>query len=237
MNVLFNTVMVKFDRENNEVLFESGQKLFISTGWEPLKHAVTTGVVTHVPSKLIFNRKHPNSVQYDVDMELKVGDRVIFDFKVEEAIKKIAQPIEGSYPLRYDDIYVAIREGEIIPVNGIVIVEACDATQEDDVKHAMKHLHLPDTVLKEKSEVLGKVLYMGSPCRGFLHAPSELTEEYDDINIGDIITFHPSYAIELQYSLHQVIGRGKTIYRMRRKDIFGVMEPNEQHVNSNILFT
>lgn len=224
MNVLFNTVMVKFDRDNDEVLFESGHKLHISTGWEPYKHAVTSGIVTHVPSRLIFNRKDRNSVQFDVDMEVQVGDRVIFDFKAESSVRKIAEPINGSYPLRYDDLYVVIRNGEIIPINGIVLVEACDTTEEEDVKQAMKHLHLPDTVLKEKSEVMGYVRYIGTPCKGYLNAPVELTEIHDEVNIGDKVTFHPSYAIELQYSMHQIIGKGKTIYRMRRKDIFGILE-------------
>lgn len=224
MNILFNTVMVKFDRDNDEVLFESGEKLFISTGWEPLMHAVTSGVVTHVPNKLIFNRKNPNSVQYDVDMEVQVGDRVIFDFKAESEVRKVAAPIDGSYPLRYDDIYVVIREGEVIPINGIVLVEACDTTEEEDVKKAMEFLHLPDTVLKEKSEVMGYVRYIGTPCRGFLNAPAELTEVDDHVSVGDKVLFHHAYAVELQYSMHQIINKGKVLYRMRRKDIFAVME-------------
>lgn len=222
MEVLFNTVMVKFDRDNDEILFESGEKLFISTGWDPLKHAVTSGIVTQVPNKLIFNRNHPNSMQYDVDMEVQVGDRVIFDFKAESSVRKIVEPINGSYPLRYDDIYVVIRNSEIIPVNGIVLVEACDTTEEEDVKNAMKFLELPDTVIKEKSETMGYVRYLGTPCRGFLNAPSELSEVDDHINIGDKVIFHHAYAVELQYSMHQIISKGKTLYRMRRKDIFGV---------------
>lgn len=217
--------MVAFDRENDELLLESGHKLHLSTGWEPYQHAVTSGIVTHVPEKLVFDRRdHARSVLYDTDMELKVGDRVIFDFKVEEHVKKNSEPINGSYPLRYDDIFLAIRgkDKEVIPVNGIVVVEACDTTQEEDVKRAMQHLHLPDTVTKEKSETMGIVRYVGKPLRGYLFAPEELSEVDDEVNVGDTVYFHPSYAIELQYSLHQIIDKGKTLYRMRRKDIFAV---------------
>lgn len=222
MQPLFNTVMVKFDRDNDQLRLENGDCLFLATGWEPLKHAVTSGIVTHVPLKLKFDRADRNTTLFDVDMELQVGDRVIFDFKAESEVRKVATPVDGSYPLRYDDIFVAIRGSQIIPVNGIVLVEACEVTEEEDVKQAMKHLAMPDTVVKEKSEVLGYVQHIGTPCRGFANAPSDFNELDDHLSVGDKVTFHPSYAIELQYSLHQIIGRGKTMYRMRRKDVFAV---------------
>lgn len=224
MKILFNTVMVRFDRDNDELLLSTGDKLKLVTAWEPMMHAVTSGVVTHVPQKLKFDRKDmQGSVMYDTDMELQVGDRVIFDFKVESAVRKHGE-INGSYPLRYDDIYVAIRGEQIIPVNGIILVEACDTTVEEDVQKALKSgLELPDTVMKEKSERYGIVRHIGSPLRGYLHAPEELTEIYDEVHVGDKINFHPVYAIELQYSLHQIIEKGKTMYRMRRKDVFAVV--------------
>ncbi len=53
--------------------------------------------------------------------------------------------------------------------------------------------------------------------------PEELDELSDVVNVGDKIVFHPVYAVELQYSLHQIIERGKTLYRMRRKDVFAVL--------------
>ena len=224
MKILHNTVMVRFDRDNDELLLSTGDKLKLVTAWEPMMHAVTSGVVTHVPQNLIFDRERPDaSVMYDVDMELQVGDRVIFDFKAESAVRKHGD-IDGSYPLRYDDIYVAIRGEQIIPVNGIILVEACETTVEEDVQQALKAgLELPDTVVKEKSERYGIVRHIGSPCRGFLQAPEELTEVDDEVCVGDKIVFHPVYAIELQYSLHQILEKGKTLYRMRRKDVFAVL--------------
>jgi len=153
---------------------------------------------------------------------------VIFDFKVESIVKKQAEPLNGSYPLRYDDIYVAIRGEEIIPINGTVLVEACDTTVEEDVQQALRSgLHLPDTVLKEKSEIYGVVKHLGTPLRGYLRADPDLTEVYDEVNVGDQVVFHHVRAIELQYSLHQILEKGKVIYRMRRKDILGIVTPHE----------
>lgn len=217
--------MVRFDRDNDELLLSTGDKLKLVTAWEPRKHAVTSGIVTHVPEKLKFDRDDmQGSVMYDTDMELQVGDRVIFDFKVEAIVKKQGGMIDGSYPLRYDDIYVAIRGDQIIPINGIILVEACETTVEEDVQKALKSgLELPDTVVKEKSEQYGIVRYVGSPLRGYLQAPEELTEIYDEVHVGDKIIFHPVYAVDLQYSLHQIIEKGKTLYRMRRKDVFAVI--------------
>lgn len=224
MKILHNTVMVRFDRDNDELLLSTGDKLKLVTAWEPMMHAVTSGVVTHVPERLIFDRDRPeSSMLYDTDMELKPGDRVIFDFKVEEHVRKL-DPIDGAYPLRYDDIFVAIRGEQIIPINGIILIEACDTTAEEDVQQVLSTgLHLPDTVIKEKSERYGIIRHIGSPLRGYLHGPEELTEADDEVHVGDKIVFHPVYAIELQYSLHQIIERGKTMYRMRRKDVFAVL--------------
>jgi len=224
MQLLYNNLMVRFDRDNDELLLSNGQKLHLATGWEPQMHAVTSGVVTHVPEKIIFDRKdHRRSVMYDTDLEIQVGDRIIFDFKVEEHVRKVA-PIDGAYPLRYDDVYVVIRGEQIIPVNGIILVEACDTTVEEDVQRVLQAgVHLPETVTKEKSERYGIVRHIGTPLRGYLQAPEELDELSDVVNVGDKIVFHPVYAVELQYSLHQIIEKGKTLYRMRRKDVFAVL--------------
>jgi hypothetical protein len=224
MKIIANNLMVRFDRDNDELLLANGQKLHLATGWEPYQHAVTSGVVTAVPDKIIFDRRdHRRSVLYDTDMEIQLGDRVIFDFKVEEHVRKVA-PIDGSYPLRYDDIFVVIRGEQIIPVNGIILVEACDTTIEEDVRRVLDSgLNLPETVTKEKSERYGIVRHIGTPLRGYLQAPEDLDELSDVVNVGDKIVFHPTYAVELQYSLHQIIEKGKTLYRMRRKDVFAVM--------------
>lgn len=227
MKILFNTVMVKFDRENDELLLGNGHKLYLNTTYEPQQHAVTSGVVTAVPERIVFNRKDLGaSMQYDVDMELRVGDRVIFDYKAESIVKQRQTPLDGSYALRYDDIYVAIRGDQIIPVNGVLLVEALPTTVEEDVQRALKSgLELPETVTKEYSEIMGVVRYLGAPCRGYLMADPDLTDIHDDIRVGDTVCFNPVYAIPLQYELHQIIDKGKVLYRLRRKDVLAICEP------------
>jgi co-chaperonin GroES (HSP10) len=221
MRVPYNHVLVRFDRDNDEILMSNGEKLKLVTAWEPYMHSVTSGVVEAVCEKLLYDPKNPSSALYKVPIEVKVGDRIIFDYKAEDTLRKDFAPINGCYPLRYDSIYVAIRGQEVIPVNGIVIVEADDATVDEQVQAVLKAgLETTLDIKSMKSKQYGTIRYIGSPVEQYAQAFDQDFYEPDaDLKVGDRIHFDSRYAIELQYPLHQILDKGRTLYRLRRKNI------------------
>ena len=227
MRIPYNNVLVKMDRDNDELLLSNGDKLKLVTAWEPYMHAVTSGIVLAVPEKLIFDPINHNTLMFKVPMELQVGDRVIFDYKAEAQVKKEYEPIEGGYPIRYDAIHLAIRGEEIIPVNGYVILEACESTEDEQIKNIIKAgLDLTQEIMSTKSKQFGIVRYLGSPVLQYAQLDVELGEENDILEVGQKVHFDSNYAVPLQYDLHQIIDKGKTLYRVRRKNINYVVDSN-----------
>ena len=225
MKLLLNHIFVCFDRENDEIETASGRKLSIVTCYEENKHTVTTGIVMGTPKGLFFKRGDNHSLQYDTDMELMVGDRIIFDFLAYQAIIKSTYPtiIDGKecYPMKYDGIYVAIRNGEIIPVNGVILVEPLVAGEQ------FKKFETPDYMKKDTLNTKGVVRYKGTPIRKyytdqFMNTKSEIDERKYDVNVGDTIHFNWFDSVQIQFDLHQIIEKGTPLYQMKRKDIMGV---------------
>jgi len=219
MKLLFNNVLVKFDEPNDHIKV-GDVELQIDTSYNPMQHAITTGTVIGLPSRLIFDRKEPaKTMLYDTDMELRVGDRIIFEYLAYgEAVKN--DPIDGGYCIRYDEVLVAIRGEQVIPVNGIVLIEPIDISETEEVKEMSKFLVVPDYVKSQKSESRGIVRHVGSPLRGYAMDTSNSIHEADDLHVGDKVYFNSNYAIPLQYEMHRIFD--KVLYRMRRKDILGI---------------
>ena len=65
---------------------------------------------------------------YDTDMELRSWRSYYFWYLAYgEAVKN--DPIDGGYCIRYDEVLVAIRGEQVIPVNGIVLIEPIDISE------------------------------------------------------------------------------------------------------------
>lgn len=221
MKLLFNTVLIKFDPPHESITV-AGQELQIDTSFNPLQHTSSTGTVLSVPERLIFDRKDSaKTMEYDVPMELQVGDNVILNYlSYAEAIKN--EPIDGGHPVRYDEILVALRGEQVIPVNGLLLVEPLNIADTEEVKEMSKFLVTPEYVKTQKSETRGYVRYVGSPVRGYqMDYREEIYESEDDVKVGDFVQFDPAYAVPLQYELHRSLPM--ILYRMRRKDILGVL--------------
>jgi len=223
MDLLFNNVLIKFDDEPEEIEV-SGVKLKIDTTYNKMQHQVTTGTVMGLPQRLYFDRTDVvKSVEYDVDMELEVGDRVIMSYlSYGEAIKNAS--VDECHYVRYDEILVAMRGDQVIPLNGLVLIEPINMTDSNEVKEVSKFLLLPDYVKIQKSETRGIVRYKGKAVKRYvLDRFDTIYESDDDVQVGDYVYFSPNYAVPLQYEMHQSLPM--TLYRMRRKDIQGVYQP------------
>lgn len=225
MKILFNNVLVKIDPVD-QITLSSGFKLFIDNRFEEQKNAPQSGIVVQLPERLVFSHDPQiNSLEYDVDNEIQVGDRVIFHYLAEENARKQGLVFDNDcIPVIYDRIFAVIRGEEIIPLNGIVLV----APESEIIQ---SNIIIPDSYNKTMKS-FGTVIAAGRPHRQRRFRtysppplPFSLSKEGFSISegyckTGDKVFFHRINAIPLQHNaeMHGAISK-KLIYRMNHDDI------------------
>ncbi len=219
MQILFNHVLIKIDRENDELLLQSGHKLYLDTSYNKEAHYPRVGKVIKAPEMLYFDREEPRrSSRFDTPVEIQEGDTVIYHYLAIEnsrarfaSLKKHIDPALDMIP--YDTIFLCIRNGEVIPVNGYVIVEPLDETIETS-------LEIPDSA-RTYSKTKGIIRYLGKPVNGYLEWVDD--EDTDEIQVGDTICYGAENCVPFEYDLHQQLDKGKKLFRMQRRDIQGIL--------------
>ena len=115
-----NKVLVRIEEKNIEKKTDSGIYLIspTDTDWNPAAHSDRYGVVYATPPSLRFDNT-PYGMSWETHMELMVGDEVWFDFMDSENCVVLDCDDGNDYKLiEYENIYVARRDGELIPING-----------------------------------------------------------------------------------------------------------------------
>lgn len=231
MKLLRNYVLIKPDATNTFTL-STGNDLYFDNRFEEQKAAPQSGTVIAVPEKLTFSHNPgENSLDYQTDMELIVGDRVIFNYNAKAEAMAMGMVLGDDFFVRYDMIYVAVRDESVICVNGTVIVEP--ENEEFRTK-----LFLPEYLRNKVKKTTGIVKYASKtphhaerfkPELNTLSAPMYVDEnEFKPmkryVKPGDRVLFHFSNAIPLQhyYELHGVLSK-TMLYRMKHTDIECVM--------------
>lgn len=223
LRILDNKVLIKPKGGNDEIELPGGKKLYIDTSWEVEKHAPTIGEVVKVPNRLIFDlRSTRRTTEFDVDMELKVGDMAIYHYLIPENCIKRGEYVQVAdeiyFIVNYDQIFCAKRGDEVVMVNGFILVEP---VVEDAFTSSV--IITPDSLKDKNSPIEGIVRYIGAPVRNYLYE-LDIKENADEPKVGDRIMFSQDSDIPLQYDLHASLEGKKMFFRMQRKDIFGIVE-------------
>lgn len=223
MRTINNMVAIK-PFPSDEIRLKTGEKLYLDVRFEEYLNAKTAGEVVGVPEKLVYNTDPEsfNSMEWDTDMELQVGDVIIYNYLAVKNALHMKQFIDSeTVCIPYDKIYVAIRDGEIICINGNILVEP-----EEEVVNTF--LEVPDNA-KVKSKQLGRVVHAGKPNRQYrAYAINFGIKSGDDpVKPGDRILFNWNDAIPIQPNaeLRGEITRG-LLYRMQHKDVHALVPDN-----------
>jgi len=223
--MLGDNVMVKMDPENEFVQTPNGFKLFIDTTYEPEKHMVRTGIVEAVPKDLSCK-----DFPWVTENEIQVGDKVVMYYL---AIQNCLAPERRHFIkkgktmwifIKYNNIYVVVRDDKIIPINGYVLVEPIeDPDWEAKVAKAEKAgLALPDLRGLSKTHVTyGRVAYTGKPI-------AQYKDEYKsdkgiDVKPGDEVVIKKIRDIPMEYEYHAKLDGGRKLLRMQRHNILAVL--------------
>lgn len=212
-----NYVLVEQDLEHNEeVELSSGAKLYVDPTFEPEKHSKIKGKVLAVPDKIYFDKIDEASMEYDVDMDVQVGDEVYFHYLSSgKAVKgRMTYEVDGKRCIfiPYDKLFFAKRGDDVIMLNGWMLVEPIEDTIDTT-------LVIPDT-MRGHSKKIGKIKHCGSHVRKYKFYP-DVCEHNITVADGDRVIFTKHSDIPVEYDLHNTLGT--KVFRMQRKDIIAII--------------
>jgi len=229
-----NQVLVKRKYKNEEQQTESGVFVIADSSFRPALHADRIAEVVLVPPGLYYHKHSYSHYQYggesmpwDCDMELQVGDTVVHTFMNRDDIVNIEvedEPGELYRMMPYDDIYVARRGDEVIPLNGYCLCEEVEKESMSDVLEIILCDKEGD-IEAPIDKTVGKIAYVGKPNRAYRGDGWERDLDGDmKVNVGDtVIKRRSDIHIRLEEDLHNKFFDSPVMYFIiQRKDIYGV---------------
>ena len=220
-----NYCLVKITRKMDEI--ERGSlKLYYDKSYDDYKNAPVVGTIFKTPSKLTFDW---HGVENETDMELQDGDQVYFKYLAYVNAMPGENENDHKYYevdndpavyilIKYDSIFCIRRQNdEIYPINGYVICEPLDA---EDKWHSdiIIQPQITNEIYK-RSETFAKVVSIGSPIKKYRSPNVPLDDK--NLKVGDVVAIDYACDIPLEVELHQTLP--KTLFRVLRKDILGVL--------------
>jgi hypothetical protein len=222
-----NYVLFKTDALFNDKVKIQGNQIYFDPSFDPHRHVRIYGEVTQIPVKLKkipimqthrgvpdYHDQTPFEYKYvsDIAMDVQVGDRIYFHFNIimklqANLVKEIKAPgsskvIEWHFKVRYDQILVAVRNGQIVPIGSYVLVEPDMESLEEilipiaatgaDGKPLRDHLGQP--IMKPKDQWLQrKEKPTAKHMRGYVrHIGSPLIGDECEIKLGQMIYYRPN---------------------------------------------
>lgn len=168
-----------------------------------------------------------DSLRFDTAMEVRVGDRVYFEYMAHMMADTYGRWVHTEQGLmmlcKYDDLILAKRNGEIIMLNGYVLVE-------NEIKKADDRFQIHDKENKTRSHAFARVHYYGGRNKAYL----EQRGISDGHEIAESILYDPRHAKELEYGLHRIFD-GRRLLRIQRKDIYGAVDKSKSGIEQIVL--
>ena len=220
-----NLVMIKLDAENDKITLLNGPELYLDIQYEPEKHATVTGTVCGLPSHLYYSGEPNKGMPWKCPMELKYGDRVVVYYLAvmnalrKESLKAMIIDGERYVWIPYQNIFAAVREGLIVPINGYCLIEPCQNPEHTAVDERMAKVNILIHRGNTKSNVnvvYGRVKYLGRPNEEYADGHSD---DGVGIHAGDIVVMKRISDLPLEYDLHAKIDSGKKNWRVQRRNI------------------
>ena len=233
-----NQILIKRKYKNDEHWTPSGIYIIADSTFRPALHADRIGEVIMVPDELFYHThtyaRYPyggESMPWDCEMELEVGDIVVHTFMERHDIMNIEvedEPGELYRMMPYDDIYVARRGDQIIPLNGYCLCEEVEKEKPSSIIETIEfNLAMEQQIGENIDHKIGKVAYVAKPNRAYRNNSTGIERDLDgnaEVNIGDtIIKRRGDIHIRLEEDIHKRFFDNPVLYFIiQRKDIMGV---------------
>ena len=183
------------------------------------------------------------SVEFDTDMDVRVGDTVVFkhthhsqgDFRNVGLERK-------AILIPYHDLVMAIRPPKMIHVmgfpnpalekmiaqnlskptrimlNGYIFVEPMEIDESERTIGGL--FDLQKEVIKKG---YGRVLEVGKPNRGYLHYPNEA--DLYNAQVGDVVVYRKDSGVRMEWEFNRELGHDTKHHaiRIQRKDVLQIL--------------
>lgn len=192
------------------------------------------------------------SVGYEVDVECEVGDKALFDYFSYQLADQQGLWFDTEFGammlVKYDMFILADRNGEIIPLNGNVIIEN-EKIEKQEIEAGVQGLVRDSGIvlIQDKEEKRNRtsaeavVVAKAGLCKaylenrdrgdtsGFFELEGGWSWREGDIEPGTKILYDPRFAKEVEYGLHRVFS-DRRLLRIQRKDIYCVLKEKRDEV-------
>lgn len=218
-----NHVLLEVDfLRHKKIAFQSGTEIIIDPEFSKEKHANNTGIVVQVPESLYYNNNGTDvmqSMEFNTDIEVKIGDKVFFHYLQINAIIAERKHFErdGKFYafIRHDSLFCGIRNDEIIMFNGWMLLEPIDLAVDE--KSAVVTTLPKDR--QKKDPLKGRITHIGGLVKEYFYGKDD-TDVGIEVAKGDVVIFLPHSDIPLEYKLHQSLD--KKYYRVQRKEVLSI---------------
>ncbi len=158
-------------------------------------------------------------LEWDTDMEVAVGDEVVFDYLVHIACYQEGRWIETElgdmFLVRYDELHMKIdADGTKKPLNGWMVITREEKQKETDSGISLFHKK-DDDIAKQAH---GYVIDQGTPVKGY-KSNLDFADDPHDFKEGERILYRPSGSRPLEWGLHQTLYPGKKALLIHRDNI------------------
>lgn len=200
-----------------------------------------SGTVVKICGELRYEQGNENTMQWDVDKELMVGDTVWYNGICNMEAKPrspqnkygMGRGFEenGEYYMfmHYQDVFVAKRGDKVVCVNGFILGEP---VKEDSYSGKIILINQPESFKNRCT-----IRHIGKPLREYKFGVEHQIVPPDDPSIkeGDEVLLMPNGGIGVDESRNGVED-GKYFYRFRRHDIIAKIVDNKlQPVSDRVL--
>lgn len=182
-----------------------------------------------------IDKLRAESLEFDTDVEVKVGERVNFSYRHYIEAQKNGMYADTDIGeivfIKYDMLKLVV-DSDMNPIrmlNGYVLVEPelVDIKDENGVSYVNTTGDLiianpNEKYKKSRKNQIGKVILSGSPVKGYLNDYDTVDPEVE-LRVGERIMYDPRGSIKLENEIHQVLS-DKDLYIVRRRHVWLLQE-------------
>lgn len=152
--LLNNRVLVEVDQLRYETTkTKSGLELYVDDTHVLHQYTVRHGVVAKLPEKLMFwDEDKESGLPWRTEMEIEVGDAVWFTGMSSHSGEKLSFKGKKYILIPYQDLYVAKRGEQVIPLNSNILLEPISKTVK-----ALAYEKVSDSATVAKIDFIGRL--------------------------------------------------------------------------------
>ncbi|HEX9826280.1 MAG TPA: hypothetical protein VGA80_06745 [Flavobacteriaceae bacterium] len=104
--------------------YNKNKSIYVDNSHLPFKYITRHGKVISLPEKLIYWYENKRiGIAWQTNLDIKVGDEVWYYGLMGHTAEKVTYQGRKFILINYEDLYVAKRGDEVIPLNGNVLLE------------------------------------------------------------------------------------------------------------------